>query len=183
MKKTKINKGIRYVLLDTNIISSLGNPTLAEKILELIREAVESGFGVAISDITYLELLSGIQTKKEAEIFAILKDVTRFYCRVDELIAAGRIGSFYKEHTLPMDQFDMGDRIISATAILHNCLIMTKNGRDFPQPFFKEVGRKMVEYTSKEYPVCVPVYLVEPQLEYIGSYHSKRMEKVVGKED
>ena len=43
---------------------------------------------------------------------------------------------------------------------------------------FKELDRRMIEYTSKEYPVCVPVYFMEPQLEYISAHYDKRLEPV-----
>ncbi len=178
MKNTPIDKTKRYILLDTNIISSLGNDSLGEKILDIVREVVAEGFEIAISDITYYELLTETSSKKEVEVFEVLNEVTRFYCKIQELIAAARIGSFYKDHGLQVLQFNLGDRIIAATSILHNCIILTKNGRDFPQPFFKEIDRRMLEYTSKQYPVCVPVYFLEPQLDYIGSYHEKRKDEI-----
>lgn len=171
-----INKNQRYILLDTNIISSFSNESLGEKIISVIKEVVAFGYGLAISDITYYELLNEASIDKEQKMIAVLNGLTRYYVKQDILIAAAHLGSFYKEHNLPMTQFDSGDRIIAATALLHNCLIYTTNGRDYPQPFFKEIERRMLDYQSKEWPVCVPTYFIEPQVDYIVKYHQKRIE-------
>jgi predicted nucleic acid-binding protein len=172
----KINKNQRYILLDTNIISSFSNENLGEKILLILREAVGYGYGIAISDLTYFELLNEASPEKEAKMVSTLNGVTRFYIKRDILIAAAHLGSFYKEHGLSPDQFDPGDKIIASTAVLHNCIIFTLNGRDFPQPFFREIDRRMLDYQNKQWPVCTPSYFLEPQLEYIGQYHQKRIE-------
>ena len=177
----KINKNQRYIILDTNIISSFSNENFGEKILEVLREVVGYGFGIAISDLTYFELLNEASPEKEHKMISALNGVTRFFIKRNILIAAGHLGSFYKEHNLSPDQFNSGDKIIASTAILHNCLIFTLNGRDFPQPFFKEIDRRMLNYHSKEYPVCAPSYFLEPQLQYIDEYHQKRMQPFIEK--
>lgn len=177
----KINKNQRYILLDTNIISNFSSNNLGEKILTILREVVDYGFGIAISDLTYFELLNEASPEKEHKMISTLNGVTRFYIKKDILIAAAHLGSFYKEHDLNPTQFDPGDKIIASTAILHNCIIFTLNGRDFPQPFFKEIDRRMLDYQNKEWPVCIPAYFLEPQLEYIGQYHQKRNEPYIEK--
>jgi predicted nucleic acid-binding protein len=167
----------RYILLDTNIISSFGNDDLGTKILEVLNEAVTLGYGLAISDITFLEIINGTSVETEIKMLRALEGLERFYVKKEVLVAAAHLGGLYKESKLPLDQFGMADQIIAATAILHNCIIFTKNGRDFPVPFFKELDRRMIEYTSKDYPVCVPTYFLEPQLEFIDKYYSARIAK------
>ena len=39
----------------------------------------------------------------------------------------------------------------------------------------------MLDYQSKEWPVCVPSYFLEPQFEYIGQYHTKRIQPYLNK--
>jgi predicted nucleic acid-binding protein len=172
-----IDKTKRYVLLDTNIISSFSNEDLGNKLLEVLREVVVLGYGIAISDITFLEIINGTSVSTEQKMLQTLNGVERFYIKKDILIAAARLGGLYKDHGFRLDQFGIADQIIAATSVMRNCIIFTKNGRDFPQPFFKELDRRMIEYTNKEYPVCVPTYFMQPQLEYIGEYHTKRIEK------
>lgn len=171
-----IDKTKRYVLLDTNIISSFSNESFGVEIIKVLREVFSLGYGLAVSDLTYFEILNEASMEKEQKMVNALNGITRFYVKLDVLIAAAHLGSFYKEHGLPMTQFDTCDRIIGSTAILRNCIIYTTNGRDYPQPFFKEIERKMLNYQSKEWPVCVPTYFMEPQTEYISKYLQKRIE-------
>jgi predicted nucleic acid-binding protein len=167
----------RYILLDTNIISSLSNDDLGTKILAVLSEAVALGYGLAFSEITFLEIINGTSVETEIKMMGVLEGLESFYVRKDTLIAAAHLGGLYKDSKLPLDQFGVADQIIAATAILHNCIIFTKNGRDFPVPFFKELDRRMIEYTSKDYPVCVPTYFLEPQLDFIDKYYSARIAK------
>lgn len=171
-----IDKTKRYILLDTNIISSFSNESLGAKIIEVLKEIVSFDYGIAVSDLTYFELLNEASIEKEQKMITALNGVTRFYVKRDILIAAAHLGSFYKEHKFPMTQFDACDKVIAATAIVRNCLLYTINGRDYPPPFFKEIERRMLDYQSKEWPVCVPTYFLEPQLEYISQYHQKRIQ-------
>lgn len=177
MAKIKNNK--RYIILDTNIISYFSKIECKEKILEVLRYAVSLGYGLAISDITYFELFNEIPVKKEQEMVSVLANISRIYVKKKILVAAAHLGSFYKEHNLPPEQFSPGDKIIASSAILTNSIIYTANARDFPTPFFKEIERKMIDYQNKEYPVCLPTYFLEPQLDYINKYHEKRIEPYV----
>lgn len=171
----KINKDQRYILLDTNIISGFSNQILGEKILDVLREIHNLGYGIAISDLTYFELLNEASLEKEKKMIGALNGITRCYVKKNVLIAAAHLSSLYKEHGLQMTQFDNGDRIIAATAVLQNWIIFTTNGKDFPQPFFKEIDRRMLDYQSKEWPVCVPSYFMEPQLDYILKCNDNRI--------
>lgn len=177
-----LDKQKRYILLDSNIISSLSNEDLANKILAVLKEAIDIGYALAISDITFFELLNGTTVPTEQKMILALSGVDRFYVKKDILVAAAHLGALYKAHDLQLDQFGLADQVIAATSVIRNCIIFTKNGRDFPQPFFKELDRRMLEYKSKEYPVCVPVYFMEPQLSYIGEYYQKRLEPYYSKE-
>lgn len=175
MAKTP-DKNKRYIILDTNIISSFSNEELGQKILEILREAVALGYGIAISDITLFEVVNGTSVDTEIKMEQTLGGVERFYIKKDILLGAAHLGGIYKAHGLPLDQFGTEDQIIAATAIARNALVFTKNGRDFPPPMFKELDRRMIEYKSKEYPVCVPVYFMEPQIEYIVAHYATRIE-------
>lgn len=166
----------RYIILDTNIISSFSNDDLGKKILDVLNEVIALGYGLAVSDITIFEANNGTTTETEVKMNEILGGFQSFEISKDILFGAAHIGGMYKAHNYQLDQFGVGDQVIAATSILRNAIIFTKNGRDFPQPLFKEIDRRMIEYTSKEYPVCVPMYFMEPQIEYIGEHYGKRLE-------
>lgn len=167
----------RYIILDTNIISSFGNPSLGEKLLTVLKEAADLGYGTAISDITILEVINGTSAETESKMMGILEGIDRFSIETDILFAAAHLGGQYKAHELQLDQFGVCDQIIAATSIMRNAIVYTKNPRDFPAPMFKELDRRMLEYTSKEYPVCVPTYFMEPQLDYITAHYESRLDE------
>lgn len=147
-----IDKDKRYIILDTNIISCFSNKDLGNKILDVLREATGLGYGIAISDITLFEVINGAGLDTEVKMNSTLVGVDRFYIKKDILFAAAHLGGLYKSHGYQLDQFGTEDQIIAATAVMRNALVFTKNGRDFPQPMFKEIDRRMIEYKSKEYP-------------------------------
>jgi predicted nucleic acid-binding protein len=79
-------KDKRYILLDTNIISSFANDALGSKLLEVLREVVAMGYGLAISDITYFELLNEASPEKEVKMLNVLGDITTFWVTTKTLI-------------------------------------------------------------------------------------------------
>lgn len=59
-----------------------------------------------------------------------------------------------------------GDKIIAASALLSNSVILTANAVDFPAPFFKEVERQYITFAMKrERTRTIVVYLLQPQIE------------------
>lgn len=175
----------KIVLLDTNIISKLSSEKLGEMIYGYLNGflKVNPDWSFAISDFTYFELLNGLSSDKENEVTAFLDSSFPFYAVDREILRkAAHLGSLYKEHFAELGFSDgmpeHGDKIIAATAFKHSTLIFTTNIRDFPQPFFKEIARKLFEYDVRNRMVCVPTYFVEPQIELTQKYHSHRFSKV-----
>ncbi len=163
----------RRIILDTNIISRLDG-SLGTRLFEVINEVVALGYGIAISDMTYMELLTGANSKQEKQIGDTLKGVDHYIATTQVFIAAAHMASLYKElHDL--NQFEIGDRIIAGTAALNNAIIFTLNGRHYPVPFFKEIDRRKLEYENKGMPVCSYGYFMEPQIDVINESHHKRL--------
>lgn len=166
----------RNVLLDSNIVQYLGVDGLKDKIIECLTYAVNSGFDLAISDITFYELIHGAPVKHEIALIQELSGVKRFYVTKKVLIAAAHLGSLYKEDKVCDSQINSGDKFIAATAIITNSVIFTANVRDFPPPFFHEIERRNLEYTSKQRPVLLCTSFVEADINYIVHNHNVRLE-------
>lgn len=175
MVRRKIDKSTRNILLDTNIVSFIENEEKRERIISILKEAVELGYGIAVSELVYFELLNEASIEKEYTIFTNLDGVPRFSISKKVAIVAGRLGSFYKESGIDPKQIESGDRIMAATSVLNNCVIFTANIRDFPAPFFKEMNRINLECKGKGgYMTHCYLYFIEPDLEYIGKFHKNR---------
>lgn len=155
------------ILLDTNIIQYTGNAPTVNEFLSYLIELQGRNFGLAISDISVFEILRNTTIKQEQEIFALLKIFYRYFLSAEVLIASSRLSTLYREHCKG-DNIDYGDILIASTSILTNSLILTRNRKDFPWPFFIEAEVKTL-YISKSlghtdgYTIC----LLQPNYEAI----------------
>lgn len=129
---------IQNILLDTNIIQYAGNTPTNLEFLRYIIELQNRKFGLAISHISVFEILRNATIKQETEIFQILNIFYRYYLSEVVLIASARLSTLYREHCKLKGDIDYGDILIAATSILTNSLILTRNRKDFPFPFFIE---------------------------------------------
>lgn len=166
----------RDVLIDSNIIQYYYTTLeFTEQIKEVVVSIVKAGYGIAMSDITFYELINGSSVEREKKMFEAINGLKRYYTTKKVLVGAGQLGCLYEGNKL--NDIDLGDKIIASTATLNNAIIFTANGRHFPQPFFKELDRKILQRTDKNgLPVNIMTYFMEPDLEIIGYKHKNRIE-------
>lgn len=139
------------------------------------------GWALAISDVTFFEILNEIPKNKEAKALSELNKFPRFEVSQEMLMTAARLGCLYRDHNAELGITDkppeMGDKIIAATALLSQGggLVFTMNMRDYPAPFFKEYIRYTFAYDSKKRgAVHDTVYFMEPQAQLISDHTAKR---------
>jgi predicted nucleic acid-binding protein len=181
MTKNKHPNPSRYIILDTNIFQHFGNETLANKIIENLRYAVSQGYGLAMSQYSLIELVDNASVETEQRRINAIKGVKHFKVKQSTLIAAGHLGSLYKEDGMEeKQQPERGDKIIGATAVLNNCVIYTTNGKDFPPPYFKEIARHYLPYTKAGRDVAIMGYFLEPDLKAIEDRNNSRTKAMNG---
>lgn len=161
------NRPQRYLLLDTNIIQHFGNPSLGNAIIEILKDAVTKKYGISISQISLMEMVDGASLETESQRLKVIKGLKHFKIKQDTLMVAAHLGSLYKQDGMTdKQQPEKGDKIIGATAILTSSIIYTTNGRDFPQPYFKEIGRHLLQYKKPDgTDVCIIGYYIEPDIQ------------------
>lgn len=166
---------IQNILLDTNIIQYAGSNPTAFEFLKYLIELQFRRFGLAMSDVSNFEILRNATTKQEQEIFQILKIFYRYYVSREVLISSARLATLYRNHCNLKGDIDYGDIFIGATSILTNSLILTRNRKDFPYPFFIEAEVRTI-YVKKSdsftegYTVC----LLRPNYEAINRLFALR---------
>lgn len=172
------NAVAQHIILDSNIIQNLTVQGLSSKILEVFKDATDKGYGLAISEVSLYELFNEASTQKEKQIIESLENIQTFTLQREILIAAGRLGSLYRDDGIPVTQIGICDKIIAATSILTNSLIYTTDVRDYPVPFFREVARVSIEY-YKNRKERIPIYcftaFLAPDLQIIENYYYKRI--------
>ncbi len=126
---------------------------------------IEEGFILALSDITLFENLHGLGGSAHNKAFSLLKVYERKNVSSNILWLAAQLGGFY--HDEKMDGIDMGDKIISATAILENGYVLTANHKDYPHPFFITERSMPIVYKIKMYSQTLDLALYKPNYEII----------------
>lgn len=154
---------LRYIILDTNIFQHLGNESLGKEILKVLEDAKDKDYGLAFSQYSILELVDTSSLDIEKKRLKTIQGFKQFKVDQGILYVAGRLGCLYKDDGLTeKQQPEKGDKIIGATAVVKNCLIYTTNGKDFPPPYFKEVGRHWLTYKKNNEDVALVGYFFEP---------------------
>jgi len=178
--KSKLVKPTRYILLDTNIFEHLGNTELRSQITNLLNDALTKGYGISMSQYSFLELLDTATVENEVRALSETKGLKQFKVTQGVLIASGHLGCLYKEDGLDNNkQPERGDKIIAGTSMVHNTLIFTTNGRDFPRPFFNEVSKQLLKYSKSDgREVYIISYFLEPNLDIIQAKYDSRIKPI-----
>lgn len=163
------------IILDTNIISYINEKEKTDLILSYMLELVQRGFGFAISDITFYELLRGNRQEKEKRMLELLSPYFRYYLTSNVMVAAAQLDNVMKTENIDVNSVDHGDKFICATAILTGSLILTADAKGFHWPFFQEVERKIITYTDKCHKTkCNALALLRPDNILISQRFSER---------
>lgn len=175
--KPKINKPLRYILLDTNIFEHLGNPDLYPQIISILKDSVSQGYGLALSQYSIFELLDTASVENEIKAMNAVQGLKQFKVLQSVLIASGHLGCLYNEDGLENNkQPERGDKVIGGTSLINNTVIFTTNGRDFPRPFFKELSKPILKYKKSDgRDVYVISYFLEPDIEVVQSKYQSRI--------
>jgi predicted nucleic acid-binding protein len=170
------NKPLRYLILDTCIFDHLGNSDLFPQIISLLRDALSKGYGISMSIYTLLELIDTASIENEVKATQAISGVKRFRINHTILVTAGHLGCMYKDDGISKVP-EKGDKIIAATSVIHNALIFTTNGRDFPEPFFHTISKPLLTYRKYGRDVCLISYFIEPDYIVLEKKYQERVDE------
>lgn len=174
------NKLFRPLILDTNILQHLGNVELAKQIFERMIFAAKNNYIISYSEYSILEMVDCASTSIEAKRLKAIDWLIHYPVNQQTLIVAGHLGGLYQEDGLSATQQpERGDKIIGATAIISNAVIYTTNGRDFPQPYFKEYSRHLLTFKKDGRDICLMGYFIEPDIIAINNRYNHRTKALV----
>lgn len=139
------------IILDTNIIGNIFTKTLGEKTETLIRDLIETGFNIRVSEISYFELLKMFPRSDLDYVIKALEMLPAYEVTLGVLEKASDLYRLCLDKGIPKDQIDTEDYIIGATATLTGSLIYTGDLNDYPRPYFREKGEKVFTYKVKNY--------------------------------
>lgn len=157
-----------YLFIDTCVIQDAGNnrKVFSETVINLLTDLSKEGFRVVISEFTVYENLQGLWGKRAIEASKILNSYESKAVSRDVLVVASFLQGLYREEGY--ENIDAGDKIIASTCILEDGLILTRNHKDFPHPFFITVRSIPLSYKIHHYKMTVDYSLYKPNLELIN---------------
>lgn len=164
----------RNVILDSCIIEYLLNKEMSDVLTAQLDLWRGKAFGVAISELTYSELIDGAHLDKETKVIDFLDQFYSLPITKRITKGAGKLGSVYKQEFQLEKSISLGDKVIAATAIIFSAPIITANVKDFPQPFFNVLLSKNIVYKQNDRRKMIYIAFLYPNYEYIKHAFSIR---------
>ncbi|MBI5754183.1 type II toxin-antitoxin system VapC family toxin [Candidatus Peregrinibacteria bacterium] len=116
---------MKKLLFDTDVLIDILRNN--KKTIEQVRKLTEEAEEFCCSTINVAEIFAGMRTNEEGQTGQLLEGLTYFNVTENLAKLAGRMKFRTKTHTLWLD-----DCLIAATAILNECILVTKNVKHYP---------------------------------------------------
>lgn len=158
-----------YIFLDSNILqySADKNKSKSQAFIDLFDKLKKEGYDLAVSEIVIIENLHGLYGKRHKKAYAHLSKLVKKVVSENVLLSAAEIGGLYKDEEF--QDIDIGDKIIAATAFLDKGLMLTRNHKHFPPPFFESIEWFPVTFkTNGRHINTIDVCLYKPRYKLIA---------------
>lgn len=170
----------RRIILDTCIWQHLSQLDLFPQIIKVLQDALSQGYGIAISQFSFFELMHTANVETETKRLEKTVGIKQLHVTAEILRAAARLGSLYKEDGLGDKSPEIGDKIIAATTIVTQNLIYTSDALGYPRPYFNEIGKHRMDYKKNGKDMSIVAYLLEPDNDAINGRFNYWSKSVIG---
>ncbi len=156
-----------FFLLDSCVVEYFLKEELSPHVQLTLDHWVNKDINLAISAVTYSELIAGAK-KEKVEI--VKNTLNQYYCfevSTRILTGAGVMQTLYNSRDPDRRDPGLADKIIAYTSILYNSPIITANVRDFPHPYFITVDSKNINYKRKNKDHYITLDILQPNYEII----------------
>lgn len=150
------------ILLDTNIISYLGQTASSIPALQYLKGLSRSGNSFAISEITVYEFLCSSNEEERKDMTQLADQIKNYSVSREVLVYASKL--FHLFRTKDQNRrFDSPDMIIASTSIINKTFLLTANQRDYPEPYFIELDVfPLIFISTNKRSQCILVSLLAP---------------------
>lgn len=167
-KKLTNSTFLQSIIVDSNIIqySADKNRSKSTAYFDLFTGLKDQSNELTISEITIAENLHALYGKKYIKAYKHISQFVKIIVAENVLLLAAKIGGLYYEEGFR--DIEICDKIIAATAILEKSLVLTRNHKHFPPPFFEPFEWIQVKYKmSGKYRHTDDVCIYKPRYELI----------------
>ena len=158
------------LLVDANVISHALTDNQTAAYVKLFAR-LEQRYKFVVTGFTKYEIMC-TSDKEHKEKIAEFLDQNMAYVALSKALMdfAAKLCFLYKMHPSTKHKIEMGDIVNAAFAIAKPCNILTINNVDYPLPFFSELEREYVKYTSKkDHKITDVVHVLKPDIEHTKS--------------
>lgn len=140
----------KSLVIDANIISHALTPSQTTAYVSLFAE-LEDEYRFAVTGFTKYEIMCSSDKVHRAKIEEFLEqNMTYVNLNKPLMDFASRVCYLYSKHASTKGhKITMGDIVNASFAMARDCPLLTIDNNDYPTPFFRELSRKRIHYTSK----------------------------------
>ncbi len=163
----------RYLILDTCIVQYWMDRYIESAVREQLSSWVGTDCDLAISEVSYAELIDGAYREKVDKVKVLLKTFARLEVSQRVLSGSGFLGSIYRNQNSRNSGIELADRIIAATSFINNTAVITANIQDFPLPFFTSVYSENIMFKKKNKKRYITIDILKPNITILNYWYSK----------
>jgi predicted nucleic acid-binding protein len=142
----------KRIVLDTNILIYTQHELYGEFVTEILQTLVDEGNELVASNIAGFEVLKKFSSNEELfePLITLINGTPRIPVDVSVLRCAGQISHHLYNPEDKNSYKKDNDSIIAATAIQHDCLLLTANINDFPMPLWSIYANSYVVFDKAD---------------------------------
>lgn len=162
-----------YFLLDTCIAEYWLDKDMQSAIATQMSSWAGDVFDLAISEISYAELVDGAYKEKVERVKDLLGTYTRFEVTQRVLTGAGILSSIYQSFNPKTSGACIEDKIIAATSFIYNIPVITADIHDYPHPFFVTIESENIKYQKKGKDRYITIDILKPNTKILRDQYSR----------
>jgi predicted nucleic acid-binding protein len=117
------------LLLDTTVLIDVLRSRRQRR--ELLSDLIRAGHSLTTSSLNVAEVYAGMRVGEEPATETFLRSLD---CYELDWETARRAGTVKRDWADKGKALGLADTIVAATALQHDCVLMTDNGKHFPMP-------------------------------------------------
>ena len=164
----------QQIILDTNIIHYATDGKYSDEMKRIISRLVDK-YEFAMSAISIYEVFGGLHGRQDAkklrERSAFASTLDKIPIEIDHLRLSGALCTMFQHHPHLFSKggmFKLADTLIGAQAMLNRAHILTANRKDFPFPFYEEVGKHLINPMNER---AITLAVLQPSAQAFNLEH------------
>jgi predicted nucleic acid-binding protein len=165
----------KYFLLDTCIAEYWLDPFMQQVIADQLILWAGDTFDLAISEISYAEMIDGAYKARIERVKKSLNTYTQIEVSQRVLTGSAILSNVYKTKLRKTNGAGLQDKIIAATAFIYNLPIITADVLDFPHPFFTSMASETLAYSKKvrTHKHYITIDMLKPNTKELNYWYSQ----------